>query len=1280
VSKGQGPRQESLIAENLAPRSVSFSNKPGEKKQPSEQEPAEDGADEIYGRLAFAGPNSGYIAAVGEACPNSGMSALESSFADSVVVRSDLLSPWIHAILFFRTDDSQSPVLEALVPKGRISDDTIANILDHSMPEILNPADGYPKGNADDSGGAGRNDMIEYNYTYRVRSHDEEDDVSTLEGDKFLNCYVAFREVMNPSARAMRRQSLVIVTRWPFPHFAYRLLGKIEEALWHVFTVGNAEADSDPASRSPASQALHVAYGQFLDWPAPAADTALSLPFFGEILQLTLPGSMFAQHQTTTPMAAAGKEAVAVAPHCSAAAAAAAAIEANKQMAPIYAQSNLISVFGPLGLVPYLWGFWELLLTGRDIVVVAERPSLCSEVVIALSTLPHPSGFRGEVWPFVSARGALADDISKMLKEKAQSIDALDAQTAGKKQWNPKEHMELLKTARFSSIIGITNPALLKRFDGVAAVIFASPSPVPWFGLDRYSSRLSASMRVYDASQTFSGKDRGGQGGKGNVSCGDFYLSSYRLWSRGSHRVLSGVDKREVTTLFAVQEEPSSGEQQRITKRLRKLSKKDYLPLGSMMLRDHFSELTRAFHKPLQKQEVPEKLALPAPPPAPAPEARPQSVRLRLQQDMPLLTDGDHRRQEARKWVNSTYDWIQNNRPTAIMNIIVALAIFAYVWLGFPIILVVVGIYFMQIPEKAPKGVEIMLQAIFPKEFLYPNKYRTAPPVRPPADSAAPATTPAPPATGAGAGAGAALAKGVTDFSGVWKRVKTVNFDVFVRAQGGSYVQSKLAASITITHTITMDPPYCDMIRIQEKGGPMDSDKLFTVNGPSQELLQGKKMYEDSFHWSTTEPGVLITKKIHLPERDYEMISNRYLEGTTIRMTYLYREYATKKEVESSAIFERQGPSPNPPPDSTVEHKGDASAAAVGGFRLDPETIEAKGKAAAGGRVNFSGVWSAVRRVNIEAYAGAQGAGYVQRKLAANAPMVHTFTTDEGAANYLGIRIEEKAGPIVQDNSYIINGSKSILVKMKKTYTETAVWEGDTLILRRVHDAGDFEVVLTRKLEDGSDGTPELVLTTLHRDLLTGKETEATIWWHKTGPSPNPPVVVPADVVAADASGGAAPTPAPTSASDAAKGGAAGSDGDTDDSDEEEDEEDDIKMPLSASANKSHFPRALSTAPRADMTGVWKRVETQNYDAFVGAQGAGYVQRKLAASMALQHTIILDPPLFSEFTLKVCMYVCIYLCMYGIYVCVYVCMVCMYVCMYVCIIVIIVIIVCCYKV
>ncbi len=297
----------------------------------------------------------------------------------------------------------------------------------------------------------------------------------------------------------------------------------------------------------------------------------------------------------------------------------------------------------------------------------------------------------------------------------------------------------------------------------------------------------------------------------------------------------------------------------------------------------------------------------------------------------------------------------------------------------------------------------------------------------------------------------------------------------------------------------------------------------------------------------------------------------------------------------------------------------------------------------------------------MEAYVGVQGASFLQKKLAANAPMTHTITTDDGACDLLGFRLQEKAGPINSDCLYTVNGPSIDTVIVGKKFKERATWDGDTLVVTRVHEAGDFELVLTRRLDDGSDGTVELVLTSMHRDLLTGKETQATSWWAKTGPSPNAPVVVALakpeisiNASSSERSKDEVVSPAAKSlyVDDSAQPpDDVSSDGEDEDDPDAADEA--IASPSkiirktsgksggsqvlasNAKSNTASFPRALSTTPRADMTGIWKRFDTVNYDNFVGAQGAGYVQRKLAASMALQHTIIMDPPIYSEFRLMV---------------------------------------------
>ena len=78
--------------------------------------------DDIYGRLDFAGGDSaGFMTVCGGDGAEQKVSTLESSFDAVAEERADILSPWIHSILFIRTDDSMSPVLEASVPRGRVS-------------------------------------------------------------------------------------------------------------------------------------------------------------------------------------------------------------------------------------------------------------------------------------------------------------------------------------------------------------------------------------------------------------------------------------------------------------------------------------------------------------------------------------------------------------------------------------------------------------------------------------------------------------------------------------------------------------------------------------------------------------------------------------------------------------------------------------------------------------------------------------------------------------------------------------------------------------------------------------------------------------------------------------------------------------------------------------------------------------------------------------------------------------------------------------------------------
>jgi hypothetical protein len=121
-----------------------------------------------------------------------------------------------------------------------------------------------------------------------------------------------------------------------------------------------------------------------------------------------------------------------------------------------------------------------------------------------------------------------------------------------------------------------------------------------------------------------------------------------------------------------------------------------------------------------------------------------------------------------------------------------------------------------------------------------------------------------------------------SDFSGVWKRVKLVNYENLMAAQGAGYVQRKLAASIAMTHTITMDKALT-AFRLQEKGGPLDTDNLYSIDGPELSTTTLKKNFLDKATWDGAK---LKIRKLNMPEQNSELVIYRELEdgGKTLKL------------------------------------------------------------------------------------------------------------------------------------------------------------------------------------------------------------------------------------------------------------------------------------------------------------------------------------------------------------------------------------------------------------
>jgi hypothetical protein len=61
-------------------------------------------------------------------------------------------------------------------------------------------------------------------------------------------------------------------------------------------------------------------------------------------------------------------------------------------------------------------------------------------------------------------------------------------------------------------------------------------------------------------------------------------------------------------------------------------------------------------------------------------------------------------------------------------------------------------------------------------------------------------------------------------------------------------MERKLAAQIAMVHTITMDPGLTSF-RLQEKGGPMDTDGTYAIGGPEVVTQLMKNTFLDTVSW-----------------------------------------------------------------------------------------------------------------------------------------------------------------------------------------------------------------------------------------------------------------------------------------------------------------------------------------------------------------------------------------------------------------------------------------------
>ncbi|CAE7408192.1 unnamed protein product, partial [Symbiodinium microadriaticum] len=222
--------------------------------------------------------------------------------------------------------------------------------------------------------------------------------------------------------------------------------------------------------------------------------------------------------------------------------------------------------------------------------------------------------------------------------------------------------------------------------------------------------------------------------------------------------------------------------------------------------------------------------------------------------------------------------------------------------------------------------------------------------------------------------------------------------------------------SMVMVHTITMDDELT-VFRLQEKGGPLVTDSTIVIGGDPVETELGPKKWLDTVSWEG--PDCILLIKELLPDKNMEVQVRRRLinAGKGIRQDSFLLDKSTGKKVETTSFFDFEGSSPNDKP-ATVLIKDIASAADDASTRVEAAASGDEAVAATSGRRDLSGVWIRERTHNVDAYVGAQGAGFVQRKMAASMAMVHTLTMN---ADLSVLRLQEVGGPLNSDIVYTVD-------------------------------------------------------------------------------------------------------------------------------------------------------------------------------------------------------------------------------------------------------------------
>lgn len=1000
---------------------------------------------------------------------------------------------------------------------------------------------------------------------------------------EFLNCYVSFHknpEIGMDSSSSSDSTSdimhaIVFVTEWPFADLAFRILARIDETLLAIHRTG--------AGHEAARHLIEVAYAEVAGWQVNLQTK--EVPFLGESLQMRLSPRICNLSQP----------------------------EISLCLTKAVDAINVVSFFHRAGLLNHIWTLWELVITGKDIVIISSTPRQSSEFVIALSSLVDPLLYAGDLRPYFVSNDSDANLISMACRRRrarhyranirnnnnvSSSYRRLSSATSSPSKTPTSRQSKMLSTSPihpteatnanhrngtnpadhyFGTIVGICDMKFLEHFKYFDAVLYINAPSI--------SESKAATFRVANPDESV---------------------------------ILNKFPSHANYTVIISKIDPAIVADKNLLGRLKKMNTRDFVVLGDNLVRDNLRFLTAQYVKTVGSKNISEYRSTLLKASESAQERR--NNRQTLTESL-AVSPVD----EAIDWTLNFPQWCGKNIPTIIMWTLLIIAYRLYIFMQFPVSLLVIVLYLVDIPSKAPPIFESMMKLFIPEDTIYllqssivsteikgntelKLSKKTVNQGRKRKEFKIKMTADASTIDDSDSDnesndedmhhhiSNDASYK-AQDLSGVWKRINTQNYGNFLKAQGTSAMARMFALKINMIHTITMDTGLTKM-RLQQQGGPLDTDDMYTIDSAAEpvETIYLKKKFSDRCEW---QGGELVMFKEH-ESKEYTIEMRRWLseDAQILHATAIYRPKDGSPEVRSGMQFEKINESPNPRPGSTINAGKEVDD-------IRESTGEILSKNAPNSLVgipenfaDFSGKWLRTKSENYEGWVGAQGGGYLQRKLAASVRMTHTIhMSGDGRA----MSLKEQAGPI-NTNFILHNGAEPQNVELQgKTFKQSMFYRDNALVIRREHIKGDHVLEFVRTLESNSSGAHStLVLRVSYEELPSGKRTEASAFFSYMGlpDSPKPESIALSTVTkkgsGLDAIFG--------SVGEETKG-------------------------IDEDNNTTGDDHQDAISERRKFNGKWQRVSTQNFEQFVAVQGAGIVARKIAAAIKIVNIITLDDDL-----------------------------------------------------